>query len=219
MKKTLMALMAIAGVATAQAATLDLDITGWNNGNYDLSQNQYDVINVFGDGSVNFDVFYAADTGTQVNISEGATVHLNDIVVSNGPVGINLDGGTFDFFSDPTITIILDQADLTKEGEIYFPFFYYDSSQLGGDMWANFGVINALFASSFSFVNQDGTPYEYMTDVSGEMDLKTDLKLEIPEGSAVYSVKATNTQVIPEPTTATLSLLALAGLAARRRRK
>ncbi len=35
----------------------------------------------------------------------------------------------------------------------------------------------------------------------------------------VVSFTVTNTPAIPEPTTATLSLLALAGLAARRRRK
>ncbi len=219
MKQTLMALMALVGVATAQAATLDLDITDWDNQNYDLSKNQYDVINIFGNGSVNFDVFYTSASGTQLNISDGATVHLNDIVVSGGPVGIDLNGGTFDLSDAPMITIMLDNADLSKEGELNFPFFYYDSSQLEGDFFANIAIINSLINSSASFVTLDGSSYEYMIDVSVEMDVESNMNLNVPEGCAVYSVKATNSKVIPEPTTATLSLLALAGLAARRRRK
>ena len=213
-----MALMTLVGVATAQAATLDLDITGWDNQNYDLSENQYDVINIFGEGSVNFDIFYTSASGSQLNISDGATVHLNDIVVSGGPVGIDLNGGTFDLSDEPMITVMLDHADLSKEGELYFPFFYYDSSQLE-DPFANFAIMNSLINSSPSFVTLDGSSYEYMINPSIELKAESDMNLGVPEGCAIYSVKATNSKVIPEPTTATLSLLALAGLAARRRRK
>ena len=219
MKKIIISLIVLAGLATTQAATLDLDITDWNNQNYDLSENQYNVINVFGNGNVNFDVFYAADTGTQLNISDGATVHINEIVVSGGPVGFDLNGGIFDLAENPTLTIVLEQADLTKEGELYFPVLYLDVSQFGDDWMASVGFMNAMAASSFSFITPDGSAYEYMTGVDLEMDLMSDLIVNIPEGCALYSVKATNTKVLPEPTTATLSLLALAGLAARRRRK
>ncbi len=215
--------IAIAGclIAISHAASLDLDISNWEMQNYDLSEHQYDVINIFGEGSVNIDTLYASDNGTQLNIRDGATVHLNDIVISNGPVGINLEGGTFDFAIAPTITIILNHADLSTEGELCFPAFYYNSEQLDGDWMANFNIVNSLFASSFSFVTTDFSPYGFMENVDLEMDLQggEDMNLNIPTGSALYTVKATNTKVVPEPTTATLSILALAGLAARRRRR
>ena len=52
-----------------------------------------------------------------------------------------------------------------------------------------------------------GTQSETLASYNGNMNGNADI---------VYAV---NTEMIPEPATATLSLLALAGLAARRRRK
>ena len=53
----------------------------------------------------------------------------------------------------------------------------------------------------------------------GDGDSSNDKTADVTLGSTSGSIIVTNTHVVPEPTTATLSLLALVGLAARRRRK
>ena len=59
-----------------------------------------------------------------------------------------------------------------------------------------------------------------LTDVSSfNMELKLTETLDSGTYAGLKTMGFTGTQSIPEPTTATLSLLALAGLAARRRRK
>ena len=54
---------------------------------------------------------------------------------------------------------------------------------------------------------------DYFSNLSGNAGL------ELSYNGTAGTVTITNTQAVPEPATATLSLLALAGLCARRRRK
>ncbi len=53
----------------------------------------------------------------------------------------------------------------------------------------------------------------------GDADTSNDKTADVALGSTSGSIKVENIQSVPEPTTATLSLLALAGVAMRRRRK
>lgn len=217
--KTLAVSIFIGALSIVHATTLDWDISDKTGEEFSMDA-AYDVVNIYGEGSINIALFRAAAGGTQLNIRDGASVTLGNMMVSDGPIVLNLEdsGASFLLVPEPTIIVELDSKDLSKEGELIFPSFYYDSEQIG-DMMANFGIMNAIINSKFEFVTTDGNPYEHMTEVSMVQTVLSDMHWNIPVGETVFSVKATNTQVIPEPATVTLSLLALTGMVTRRRRK
>ena len=93
-----------------------------------------------------------------------------------------------------------------------------------GSVSGDFAVNNSnYFSSSFTTLNGEAMTLNNNLDLNGELtaDMVGQYKLtfETLENGNKAIVANYVTAIVPEPTTATLSLLALAGLAARRRRK
>lgn len=220
-KTAAVALMA-ATATLAQAKTLYID---------DFSQplamdeGLYDTIEVTGEGELIIESLYAAPNGTVLNIADGASVTLENITVTDSPVSLVLAGGELNISDTPSVTIVLSNDDLSKSGELAFSYFYYDGSQSLNpfESMMLMSSLNSLVNSEIRFVTEDGETYADMTGVGNEMQLLGDLDLNNPSAGSGFQfvIKATNTNVItiPEPATATLSLLALVGMTARRRRK
>ncbi len=89
------------------------------------------------------------------------------------------------------------------------------------------GVDIVISLSEEDFASLDGKVFELFSVTEGEVDLSA-VNFTFTDGDQYKSgtisatggsISVSNSHVLPEPTTATLSLLALAALAARRRRK
>ncbi len=145
----------------------------------------------------------------------------NDIALYSGTV-TGLDGGEF-------AGLHLLGGSLRIEGTVKFNSFFsgYSAGELvfteGGllDMQNNYFALNSsvlVFEVGFD-VSEDTTLTlsDFIVNAGG-YGISDDTVLTI-RGTNGTSINRTYGQVIPEPTTATLSLLALAGLAARRRRR
>ena len=232
MKKTLIALMALAGVA--MAAPNDLGITTGANfyaGDYaftfKVAENQLsadDTSDVLGLYYGSFDSAAYCSNGFVLNYNvESGAITLSVGRGSMGTVGtaqnpsitesttfsINGDGvsgGTFDttLVVGQTYTVInvMGTGDNTSNVSLYAGSLNYNT-----DGW-------------YSWTEVDGSavqvPAVALATVSykGNMNGGNAGTTMVSVGNSAYDI-----QVIPEPATATLSLLALAGLAARRRRK
>ena len=100
----------------------------------------------------------------------------------------------------------------------------YDGSDNSLDVFVN-GVLKNTVTLGTEYVAPTGTNlYFGSASTNGSQDdfAGSIAQFQIVHGAALNATEIktiANTPVIPEPTTATLSLLALAGLAARRRRK
>lgn len=190
-----------------------------------IDEGKYDTVDITGEGELFIDSLYAAPNGTLLNIGDGATVTLGNITISDGPVSLVLDGGQLALSESPSVTIVLGDDDLSQSGELAFSYFYYDGSQSSSSFESTMLMIslNGLINSEIKFVTEDGETYSDMADVTNEMQLTGDMDLNNPAAGSGFQfvIKATNTKAkaVPEPATTTLSLLALAGMAARRRRK
>lgn len=126
---------------------------------------------------------------------------------------IRTDTSSLIFSTDFNVTIELSDNFLRNGAQngVVFSLFTFNSATFGKH-WTNSGL--------------DGELFDYITFVT-ERDEELDVEIvdeivgtKVNE-SSTFKVAANipKVNIVPEPTTATLSLLALAGLAARRRRK
>jgi len=186
----------------------------------------FDAVNVK-NGQVSITDLQIAETGTTINVATGASLELSlsDLVVSGDAAGLSFEGdGDVTLNTDNlSYTFIVTNEMLAAGGEHTFTLMEGSGS-----------VIDNTYSSmiqsgvDINFVLEDGTAFIPETisgleilfledaEVSGSIVIGPNSELIMPTSSKqAIVVKAT----IPEPTTATMSLLALAALAARRRRR
>lgn len=243
MKKTLIALMALAGVSCAD--TLVLDDASWkttgtatvNNGTLSTGYTNWLVdtayytlgktISYTQEDSLNFS-FDATNNGTGNSILTLALIGTeNAIVVGHG---------TYDKPADQLQAAVTNN--LTADGYVFANTNPGDDVQLTAGATLDGGMpANGATTSISGSIAWDGDSYALTLKSSATesvmnydlglttLDLtKIMVTLEGGDGAATTGgwamASMSNLSItIPEPTTATLSLLALAGLAARRRRK
>ena len=242
MKKTLITLLALAGVAAAaesDVTPITLDVTFGNCAQATPS----DVTLAIEGGVMTGSVQSLVQTGTSTAVSlqtSGAAGQDAAVFTPNTNVGNG---------SPWTATFNFDNVNkaLTSLDSINLGVVLFNSGgdyQTGGQYGASWdGIITftatitdgtdasplGTFTSTLEpLTGQDSTPFA-VTLGGSSIDLTNvssfDMKLELTETlsagtfAGLSSMGFTGTPVVPEPTTATLSLLALAGLAARRRRK
>ncbi len=245
MKKTIIALIALTGVAAAAdsiTVSSKLSYTDANDSTKNFVLNAYDEfvydtrkqIDDFTKNGINcidadrLSVIPPAD-GTKV-----ITLSLGSMLVSGDISDLETKGAVIDSISfisrnaddknpsDVTLSITLDGAvytsqkvvynrdgstgggDDTKHGSITFNFTNAPTIYSLGDLAVTWSSSEDEFGCGvFHGENGailEGTPYQTVNNVNW------------------YSIAQVKMHIVPEPTTATLSLLALAGLAARRRR-
>lgn len=224
MKKTIIALMALAGVAVAaEETTKELTFAGFNTELAEVSAfkpSEYTLTLTF--TGTDFDGY---GSGYILKLAENWGVFTqagNYIAMENTNVGdrawvdpTSTSGTTFTWTSTGTTTDTLLDSWVSKDtnGGKAQPGVKNMSFTL--DVTAAGSVITLGMTNGTTSVIETG----YVVDLAN---------IKLIDGSAaganqgvtgISNASITYTPTVPEPTTATLSLLALAGLAARRRRK
>ncbi len=205
MKKSLIALMALAGVAAAATITEDGTMTAGGDlyaGAFDFSFTLTETSIVTGDYDILL-AYYQVNSGANytvnafqlsssgvLTLNRGKSLTLTDGALTNDSALTTNDFSTFT--ADGT------NYTLTTPGTYTVDYLGGTNGSAAADLYLD-GVKVASFTGGNH--NMNGT----MTD---------GLTLNVKVNDAYVVAPA-----VPEPTTATLSLLALAGLAARRRRK
>ena len=232
MKKTLIALMALASVA--MGAPNDLGITTADNfyaGDYaftfTVAENQLsaedtsDVLGLYY-GSFNANAYYSNGFVLNYNVDSGAITlsvgrgSMGNVGTAQNPSitesttfsinGDGVSGGTF------ATTLVV--------GQTYTLLNVVGSGDTTCNVSLYAGSLNYNVDGWYSWSEVDGaavlTPAVALGTISykGNMHGGDASTTMVSVGNSAYGI-----QIIPEPATATLSLLALAGLAARRRRK
>lgn len=238
MKKTLIALMALSGgaMAAANSPTAFINATGDSVTPWELSNLTY-TVNDDGDMVFAGSDFIAKKVGSRTVTSIAFTLDLSQLTLPTSAsrmitidgsqdtgVGVTADGALTGTWTNTT-AYYTTAASLVGTGEATFVYtlgqegtriyegdvdVFWSSSNLRGDL----GTINNLTVESWVL------PALKNMTIWSETDLCIEVKDESNDAytdnrELVSKVFTT----VPEPTTATLSLLALAGLAARRRRK
>ena len=164
---------------------------------------------------------------------DGGTLTLNstsvsgDIVVESGAIDIQSGAtvGNLTIADDAVVTFDMSQVqagdsmavNLTEGSELSISDKAAISVTVSQEMLENLGDTEITLFQGVSNADAVGGATIIFTD--GDGDTSNDKVGTITAGSTSGSIKVENIQNVPEPTTATLSLLALCGLAMRRRRK
>ena len=218
MKKTLIALMALAGVAMAEtASTVTAEFTdlprwaaNFYSDNYTLTFTLSEDFTLQNSGTV-----LAAYWGTDATTSQWGA---NAIVLSNGSDGaltltvgrgkmVNPDGTEWENYSVTTGTTFTFSGDSASNGNPSTAVFT-DAIQLGVTYTLSVTGAEHAMSPTLSWGEESLTGTTFTGNMAGNP----------PEGKNIIA-SVNPGYIIPEPATATLSLLALAGLAARRRRR
>ncbi len=230
MKKTIVALMALAGVAAAGTSTITLDNSSHTNAvivTAELSLEQLTQIlwtNSTNTSMIGFqdsdDNKYAVIVGTWNSKQE--VFNINGI---NAGEGVD---GTPRYYWNPNIKVddYFSQTDALK-GAITLAYAGAHVDSTNGDNEGVSVLISVQYADDsvvHLYGNDSGLKWSnnYISAVTyadNLMDAPTVTVTSTPWSEASLKEMHEGILSIPEPTTATLSLLALAGLAARRRRK
>lgn len=154
------------------------------------------------------------DGGT---LTLGAGSENYEITMNSGTIDVQgditsgsltLNGGTINFADGATVTLADDATlNISEDTTIMVTVTPEMLENLEGMEFELFSG-NASNLTSANIVFTDG-----------DDDHSNDMSAEVTTGSSSGSIKVESSEVVPEPTTATLSLLALCGLAMRRRRK
>lgn len=242
MKKSIIALLALGSVALAGEYTWTGNggNNNWNNSSnwlLDGATSEY-YPQSHGDNAVvgegNYTIYWAegmayfGDTNS-VTLNAGnnliisttnANINVNSFTLNPGAVVTLAAPGALGYGRDFTINYGTFTAD--SHG-------LFDASGMAGSLWANRKTVTLTGVLDLTGVTGSGTVDIYKSKaVSDTIYFNTEgltvigaenVNFEIVTGSGVQLKYDIPTPAVPEPTTATLSLLALAGLAARRRRK
>ncbi len=215
MKKTIIALIALAGVAAADTLTL----TSPTNGTL-----------TSGNAAVAWSEAYTKLDSWQINFTlTDATVVADSILFStarnnfgssgyllstnaNGSLKIHSKNISGVSFSESTAAGIVTAGTPTAITLSFVADFNQANEKVGGTFTVTSGDVTASWAvtaglDSTVLLNNNNSGSHFWTNGGAE------------QFSGITVTKLDNNMVVPEPTTATLSLLALVGLAARRRRK
>ena len=239
MKKTIIAMLAASGLASAATYTPLDSADGWT-----LSSNRYTPVQ-YEDGTLyssGWNQGYAHyDFSTPITLNEGEILKWSFDLTSN------------DTNSVATLTFETASLNVVMGSGAYNANIGYgvtgDDSASGyvtsggwgvqlGDSFANFSGVTFTTGVPYTMsglISKDGDNYTMTIDVNGTnyatVDLGTTFALDgivfsadgannINQGSRLSNLVLTvEGATVPEPATATLSLLALAGLAVRRRRR
>lgn len=252
MKKTIIALFALAGVVAADSITLDSSIysNAWvyvwnpttNSWDYSSSINDQNLITNSGyaPSAQNSDPAFIGYTFSYVN-GEQILTSTDITMTANAPIWIGSKGaylganvtatgadngirsGAKIHFSDISTSQLVYTAKVWKQGNASVT----GSLTLDSDTFSHTFISVASMQqseggwdfSNFAITDSKGNTLTYTTDEDyiGKAGYFWVEETAYTQGSA-YSATLV-AKAIPEPTTATLSLLALAGLVARRRRK
>ena len=211
MKKTLIALMAVAGVAMAENYR-GVATTNPFSDAITLSQYQYGM-----DYTLSFTL------GSSITSSHGGTV----LTLAQNNVGT----ATWVLFSQQGRYVGLDNGnDGVANGLVdgYATVYTYDNISTGADGWfMDSGSNDGIAGYTVTITGDAAKETTVLTFAKSGKDTVTlnfnklldASHFNIGEKASASNVSFTVTPTVPEPTTATLSLLALCGLAARRRRK
>lgn len=243
MKKTIITLLALAGVATADSNPVEYDAYILKNG--DTSNK---ITQLTGSrGQIWFNQDSASLTSWMLEFT------LDDLTKGNNTLfATNYNGktgteefrgglGVYSWYDQSGVTIGKDNSHYsgaaniiipTKESSKKFPItlrFAYnaeantaylycvETGQLTSVKTDTDYILQGSIVGGASDVANLGT---FWTDGGADdFTIKTVTDMSAIEGDTPGFISYVKTKTIPEPTTATLSLLALAGLAARRRRK
>ncbi len=243
MKKTLIALLALTGIATATPLTLSAKTVSYGSSATLTTGNQAmtwdDASGVYTNWYMTFSFTELADKSTTIgsrwvstictdsssNPRKGLAASVSLVGTGRSPQITFGTGG--EFYSDalgtrPTLGF---SANDTLTMAVYEDYAYlgnqnskeYVSIKLSDLTFATGSDSKMTSGGARAFANSDSTKI-------GETTIASLDNLPIPNGEILDITKLVTTGVamtrsVPEPTTATLSLLALAGLAARRRRR
>ncbi len=223
MKKTIIALLALAGVAAADTYELDKKAVTFGSAATLTSGNQamswadgavyetwYMEFNLSDVTATEYKATITAGPGGSNSSGLSVSAKAGSITLGTGNAGVISSAGSLEFTTTDTLT-----------------FAYYDGTAYLGNMRtkeyisASTGLPSTTtMTSGTSRAWANGNPVG--TTQIGATSIASLDDLDIPTGYTLDMGKLMTTgvaQSVPEPTTATLSLLALAGLAARRRRK
>ena len=209
MKKTLIALMALAGVAAAETgAELNTRLQqALNDANYTLGDTFTIVTKMAGIGNLSKGIVTLADDYYIVNQDHqywGLNTQDNNTLTNNGAWTLSVSGNDYTYTStEGTLPILWAQnaAGTGSATRTVGSWIGVEISSDGTDSTVKLSYAGANIVDKFIL---KGTALD-----ASKISFKDDIS----------DVQSATITVVPEPTTATLSLLALAGLAARRRRK
>ena len=219
MKKTLIALMALAGLAAAETYTASTPAKSGTGaqGNYygftlTFDNSTYLTTNVPADTELNLDSI------TLQSRSDNSTATAMKVAVykyeGDSTTGTFLGTSVTtlaDVANDTTYTLTFEDLTVNSSDRYQFLFVQADTTE---DLTTFAGYQAAAMSWGTSVTNSFGA------SIPGGWGTYKSSGINSWEGQYIPVTTVTlSTPAVPEPTTATLSLLALAGLAARRRRK
>ena len=187
-----------------------------------VSVSDFDSITV--NSATTFTGLEIAEGGTDIDVATGATLTINELMTSVSTANVENQSllsfsGDVTFANDIVFTIVITDELLAQGSQEVSLGLFKVSIQdaFMGETEAKLQGCNLVFVSESGEVltnvsTNNGTTITLLEDV--------DLNDVMAGGNSSLGVTVTITaDNIPEPTTATLSLLALAALASRRRRK
>lgn len=172
-----------------------------------IGHNNGGEIQISGDTTLS-NVYFKAET---VNVADDANLTLDDVFFAHRNAIEQEEGANTALTLGDNVTLTL------AEGSVL------DVTELT----VGTGLNLVITLSKEAFATLDNTTFDIFSVQEGEVDL-TGANVSFTDGEQTKtgtitaeggSITVTDSYVVPEPTTATLSLLALAALAARRRRK
>ncbi|MBQ3526896.1 MAG: PEP-CTERM sorting domain-containing protein [Akkermansia sp.] len=243
MKKTLIALFAMSGIAfgltaTEVASSITLDGTQSTDSRLDMKYNDGDAnqtiitsvdnVTIYGIDGYGLNTANASLTFDIANKLTATDAIKLPTVVASSNIYVKTAITDAELTSLETIgqaSRWIVEADIIHSIGAYVTNNHLTLTLSGLSGYANGGFIfdcNGKYyaASDVSFSGNYATVSGTATELElADGTLYTTLKITATEGASVKGIGYLATATVPEPTTATLSLLALAGLAARRRRK
>ena len=242
MKKTLAALMILAGVAMGAEPLLTMNFTaltgntndntpaGWTAGQWNGSNN-FPYYSFGENGAVVAQPWKQNYLTTTLNLDSQGAYDITFTLYNSGE-----DTGNMFFLSSDTYSIVIGNS-YNSNSDIYVGSLseavgrdyvcFQTNTKINPTVLANSTDLNVSGTISYTLTMNGGNMTvdaalsngaTWSTTITGLEDV-TFNKLGFMTDGAVGTAGVMNITVIPEPATATLSLLALAGLAARRRRK
>lgn len=222
MKKTLIALMALAGLAAADTYTASTP-----GKSSDSAQGNYYGFTLAFDNSTYLTTDVPADTElnldsiTLLSRSGGSASDMKVAVYeydTDGTVGTFLGtSSTVQFASNTTFTLTFDGITVNSSDRYQFLFVNASADDATLGTFAGYQAAAMQWGTSVTNSFSQNIPGGWGTYKNNA--LSSWEGQYIPVTTVTLSTPVPSTPQVPEPTTATLSLLALAGLAARRRRK
>ena len=185
-----------------------------------ISVSVSDFDNITVNSATTFTGLEIAEGGTHIDVATEATLTINELMTSVSTADVESQSllsfsGDVSFANDIVFTIVITDELLAQGSQ------EVSIGLIEADVWTALNLAMELQVRDIVFMSESG---EVLTNVStkegSDIILLSDSDLNGSLGTAAVGVEVIITSDnIPEPTTATLSLLALAALASRRRRK